>query len=262
MFLACGPLCRMGKERMPQLKESLGHKYLQATKCARETKEGQAPPAIQIQRTERWKTYPEAEVVELPRAWPQQGADLLSLLQQRRSQRSFVAESISLEELALLLWASQGITGQAGSYLFRTAPSAGALYPMETYLAIQRVEGLAPGIYHFDVQGFRLERLSVLPPGQPLAEACLGQSFLAQAPVNFIWTAIFRRNMAKYGHRGLRYILLDAGHICQNLLLAAGFLGLGGCPVAAFFDEEVNGLLGVDGQEESVLYLASLGRKG
>ena len=201
---------------MPELKESLGHKYLQATKCAREAKDGQAPPAIQ--RTERWKTYPEAEVVELPRAWPQQGADLLSLLQQRRSQRSFVAESISLEELALLLWASQGITGQAGSYLFRTAPSAGALYPMETYLA--------------------------------------------QAPVNFIWTAIFRRNMAKYGHRGLRYILLDAGHICQNLLLAAGFLGLGGCPVAAFFDEEVNGLLGVDGQEESVLYLASLGRKG
>jgi len=245
---------------MPELKESLGHRYLQATKCAREAKDGQAPPAIE--RTERWKSYPEAEVVELPRTWPQQGADLLSLLQQRRSLRSFAAESISLEELALLLWASQGITGQAGSYLFRTAPSAGALYPMETYLAIQQVEGVAPGIYHFDIQGFRLERLTSLPPGQPLAEACLGQGFMAQAPVNFIWTAIFRRTMAKYGHRGLRYILLDAGHICQNLLLAAGFLGLGGCPVAAFFDEEVNGLLGVDGQEESVLYLASLGRKG
>lgn len=245
---------------MPELRESLGHRYLQATKSARKESGGQTPPAIQ--RTERWKTYPAAEVVALPRTWPEQGADLLSLLQHRRSLRSFAADALPLAELALLLWASQGITGQAGSYLFRTAPSAGALYPMETYLAIQRVEGVAPGIYHFDVQGFRLERLTSLPPGQPLAEACLGQGFLAQAPVNFIWTAIFRRTMAKYGHRGLRYILLDAGHICQNLLLAAGFLGLGGCPVAAFFDEEVNGLLGVDGQEESVLYLASLGRKG
>lgn len=245
---------------MPELKESLGHRYLQATKCVREERGGQPPPVIQ--RTERYKTYPNAEVVELPRDWPKQGADLLSILQTRRSVRGFAAETISLESLALLLWASQGITGQAGSYLFRTAPSAGALYPMETYLAVQRVDGLAPGIYHFDVQGFRLERLSALPPGQSLAEACMGQGFLAQAPVNFVWTAIFRRTMAKYGHRGLRYILLDAGHICQNLLLAAGFLGLGGCPVAAFFDDEVNGLLGVDGQEESVLYLASLGRKG
>lgn len=245
---------------MPELRESLGHRYLQATKSARKESGGQTPPAIQ--RTERWKTYPEAEVVALPRTWPEQGADLLSLLQHRRSLRSFADDAISLAELALLLWASQGITGQAGSYFFRTAPSAGALYPMETYLAVQRVEGVAPGIYHFDVQGFRLERLTASPPGQSLAEACLGQSFMAQAPVNFIWTAIFRRTMAKYGHRGLRYILLDAGHICQNLLLAAGFLGLGGCPVAAFYDGEVNGLLGVDGQEESVLYLASLGRKG
>ncbi|MFA7383511.1 MAG: SagB/ThcOx family dehydrogenase [Desulfurivibrionaceae bacterium] len=245
---------------MPELKESLGHRYLQATKCAREESGGQAPPAIQ--RTERYKTYPEAETVALPRAWPEQGADLLSILQNRRSLRTFTDATISLEELALLLWASQGITGQAGSYLFRTAPSAGALYPMETYLAIQRVEGLDPGLYHFDVQGFRLERLSALPPGQGLAEACMGQGFMARAPVNFIWTAIFRRTMAKYGDRGLRYILLDGGHICQNLLLAAGFLGLGGCPVAAFFDDEVNTLLGVDGQEETVLYLASLGRKG
>ncbi len=245
---------------MPELRESLGHRYLQATKCSREGRERQAPPVIQ--RTERWKTYPEAEKVKLPRTWPEQGADFLSILQHRRSVRDFVAKPMSLEELALLLWASQGITGQVGSFFFRTAPSAGALYPMETYLAIQRVDGLDPGIYHFDVQGFRLERLSVLSPGQPLADACLGQGFMAQAPVNFIWTAIFRRNMVKYGHRGLRYILLDAGHICQNLLLAAGFLGLGGCPVAAFFDDEVNGLLGVDGQEESVLYLASLGRKG
>ena len=245
---------------MPQLKESLGHRYLQATKVVREQEGGQSFPAIQ--RPERWKTYPGAEVVELPRNRHEQGVDFLSILQHRRSLRSFGDEPMSLADLALLLWASQGITGQAGSYFFRTAPSAGALYPVETYLAIQRVAGVDSGIYHFDVQGFRLERLAAVLPGRPLAEACLGQSFMARAPVNFIWTAIFRRNMAKYGHRGMRYILLDAGHICQNLMLAAGFLGMGGCPVAAFFDDEVNALLGVDGQEESAIYLASVGRKG
>ena len=244
---------------MPELKETLGYRYLQATKCVREG-DGQTPPVIE--RAEMWKTYPEAETVPLPRNWQKPGADFLSILQSRRSVRSFATDAISLEDLALLLWASQGITGQAGSYLFRTAPSAGALYPMETYLVVQRVEGLAPGIYHFDVQGFRLERLSAVPPGQMLAAACMGQGFVDQAPVNFVWTAIFRRTMAKYWHRGGRYILLDAGHICQNLLLAAGFLGLGGCPVAAFFDDQVNGLLGLDGQEESVLYLASVGCKG
>lgn len=245
---------------MPELRESLGYGYLQATKCSRDAGDGLTPPAIQ--RPERWKTYPQAETVELPTGWPEQGADFVSLLQSRRSLRSFADEAMTIADLALLLWASQGITGRAGNYFFRTAPSAGALYPVETYVAVQRVAGLAPGIYHFEVQGFRLERLTLLPPGQLLAQACMGQGFMAQAPVNFIWTAVLRRNMAKYGHRGLRYILLDAGHICQNLLLAAGFLGLGGCPVAAFFDDEVNGLLGVDGEEESVLYLASVGRKG
>ncbi|MGV1097880.1 SagB/ThcOx family dehydrogenase [Thiovibrio sp. JS02] len=244
---------------MPELRDSLGHRYFQETKLARDGMRSQLRSSIQ--ETETFKTYPEAEKILLPRTWPGEGPSLVEILQQRRSLRKFADTPLSLSDLALLLWASQGITGRSGFYFFRTAPSAGALYPLETYLAIERVEGLAPGLYHLDVQGFQLERLRAASPGQALAAACLAQGFLARAAVNCIWTAVFRRSMAKYGHRGGRYIGMDAGHVCQNLILAAEFLGHGVCPVAAFFDDEVNALIGVDGIEESTLYLASIGAR-
>jgi SagB-type dehydrogenase family enzyme len=143
----------------------------------------------------------------------------------------------------------------------RTAPSAGALYPIETYVAVNRIEGIDPGILHFDVKGFQLERLTSGNSGQDVAKAALDQDFLNRAHVIFIWSAVLRRTMAKYGHRGLRYIFLDAGHIAQNLCLAAEALGAGACPVAAFYDEEVNDLIGIDGEEETVIYMAGVGLK-
>lgn len=244
---------------MPELCDCLGFRYLQESKFHREDEGMRLRPAIAD--TEVFKTYSGAAIVELPRIWPQSGCSLPELLQQRRSLRRFGDRELSLDGLAFLLWASQGITGQAGNYLFRTSPSAGALYPLETYLAVYRVSGLTPGLYHLDVEGFRLERLGDGPSGEQLAEACLGQGFMRNAAVNFLWTAVVRRTMSKYGHRALRYICMDAGHLCQNLLLAAEFLGFGGCPMAAFYDDEVNRLLGVDGQEESTLYLASVGAR-
>jgi SagB-type dehydrogenase family enzyme len=95
--------------------------------------------------------------------------------------------------------------------------------------------------------------------GKDVARAALNQEFIAKGTVTFIWSAVFRRNMSKYGNRGVRYILMDVAHICQNLLLGAEHLGLAACPVAAFYDDELNALLQVDGQEESVLYLAVVG---
>lgn len=160
-----------------------------------------------------------------------------------------------------MLWAGQGVTAAAGKNLFRTAPSAGALYPVETYLSVQDVEGLAPGIYHFDVANFELELLKPGNHRDDVALACLNQQFLADAAVVFIWTAVYGRNFYKYGERGLRYIFMDAGHLCQNVLLAAEPTGCGGCPVAAFFDDELNQLLGVDDEEESGIYLAGVGTR-
>jgi SagB-type dehydrogenase family enzyme len=132
---------------------------------------------------------------------------------------------------------------------------------VETYLSIQNVASLAPGLYHFQPAEFALEKLRDGFAGKGVAEAALGQNFMARAGVVFIWSAILRRNFSKYGHRGLRYVMMDAGHICQNLLLAAEGLALGACPVAAFYDDQLNMLLGLDGEEESVIYLAAVGAK-
>jgi SagB-type dehydrogenase family enzyme len=175
--------------------------------------------------------------------------------------RKYAQEPLSLEHLAFLLWASQGVTGQAGRYLFRSTPSAGALYPVETYLSAHSVAGLAPGLYHFDVEHFALDPLTEGDQAEAVARACLDQSFMAQAPVVFLWTGVFRRAMHKYGNRGVRYILLDAGHICQNMMIAAEAVGCGSCAVAAIYDSEINQLLRIDDEEESILYAASVGKK-
>ena len=160
-----------------------------------------------------------------------------------------------------MLWASQGITVQAGNYCFRTAPSGGALYPIETYISINNVKNIKPGLYDFDPLQFALEKLYETSPGKLIARAAFGQRFLADCNAVFIWSAIFRRNMSRYGNRGFRYILMDVAHICQNLLLAAEDLNLGACPVAAFNDDEMNDLLNLNEDEESVIYLAAVGKK-
>lgn len=244
---------------MPELKHSRGLQFLTDTCLEREELAQRRRP--EITRTEPFKTYPGAERIALPTTWDEADKELWYALQKRRSRRSFGQAGLTLPAIARLLWASQGITGQAGHYFFRTAPSGGALYPIETYLAVNRGEGITPGLYHFNVGEFTLERLRSGNLGPALAMATVNQKMLAQAAAVFIWTAIPRRSMSKYGERGMRYLLLDAGHICQNLLLAAESLNLAACPVAAFFDAELNALLELDGVEESGLYLAVVGEK-
>ena len=243
---------------MDDLKKSLGCRYLQETKFDQHSLWRKA--RLDIAPAAPYKQYAEAEKVKLPTGWAMDKS-LVETLQYRRSCRRYADKPLSIKDLALLLWACQGISGRAGNFLFRTAPSAGALYPVETYLSIQNVASLSPGLYHFQPTEFCLERLSDGCVGKEVAGAALGQNFMAKAGVVFIWSAILRRNFSKYGHRGLRYVMMDAGHICQNLLLAAEGLGLGACPVAAFYDDEFNSLLGLDGQEESVVYLAAAGAK-
>ena len=243
---------------MDDLKNSLGYLYLHETKFDQQTLGRKA--RLDIEPALPYKQYVDAEKVTLPTDWDMDRG-LRETLQYRRSCRQFGKSGLSVKDLSMLLWASQGITGRAGNYSFRTAPSAGALYPVETYLSVQNVETINAGFFHFQPAEFCLEKLSAEFFGNKVAKAALGQSFLAKAGVVFIWSAILRRNFSKYGHRGMRYILMDAGHICQNLLLAAEALGLGACPVAAFYDDELNELLGLDGTEESVIYLAAVGTK-
>jgi SagB-type dehydrogenase family enzyme len=207
-----------------------------------------------------YKAYPDTPKVKLPGPEKSGGMPVWEAVGRRRSLRDFRRAPVSAADLSQLLWASQGVTKVMGEHALRSAPSAGALYPIETYLSVQMVEGIEPGIYHY---GVREHELELLRPGDfrvEVAEAALDQGFLAEAAVVFAWTAVFARSKWKYKERAYRYVYLDAGHIAQNVALAAVAVGLGSCHIAALYDDEVNAILGVDGKEESIIYMTALGR--
>jgi SagB-type dehydrogenase family enzyme len=245
---------------MPELYNTLAWEYLEKSMHDRETIRTLRRP--EIAETARYKTYPDTVKIELPVEWTLQEARIQPLLQRRRSLRRYDnSVPLQLNELAFLLWASQGITARMGGHFLRTVPSAGALYPIETYLVVEHVEGIDPGLYHFDAGHFQLEKLPGKVRAADAARVCLNQDFLGDAHLVVFWTAVLRRSMAKYGERGFRYLFLDAGHICQNLLIAAEALNCGGCPIAAFYDQEANDLLGINEKNETLVYAAGIGRK-
>ena len=246
--------CDIKEKMASKYKRGIGYRYLIETKyyLDRPLKDDLG----EIPFVPLYKTYLEAPKLSLPREdLPLE--DFARVISKRRSRRYYKKEYLSLKEISCLLWASQGITSEEG---LRAAPSAGALYPIETYLFIFRVEGVPSGIYHFNVRDFLLERLAEGDFSQGLTAAALGQGTIRRAAVAFVWTAVILRTMAKYRDRAIRYIFLDAGHICQNLLLAATALNLGACPIGAFFDDEINKLLKVDGEQETTIYLATVGK--
>ncbi|MFZ2148706.1 MAG: SagB/ThcOx family dehydrogenase [Sedimentisphaerales bacterium] len=206
-----------------------------------------------------YKEYPEAQKIELPSFEPAQAPSLDQTLKQRKSIRDFQARPISKDQLSYLLWASTGIQRIEDGYEFRTAPSAGALYPIETYVVANDVWKLEAGVYHYSVRAHQLEQLKQGGFRQQIARAALGQGMCATAAAVFVWSAVFARCKWKYGQRAYRYIYLDTGHIAENLALAAVSLNLGSCEVGALYDEQVNAILGIDGTEESVLCMAVIG---
>jgi len=206
-----------------------------------------------------YKVYPDSNRIRLPIPRPGQEIFLDHVLKKRRSVREFTATPLKLNLLSYLLWASVGIQRVEGKFHFRTAPSAGALYPVETYIVAHNVEGLDKGVYHYGIREHVLEEIRLGDHSDRVTDAALGQQVCALAPVVFIWTAVFERCKSKYGQRAYRYVYLDAGHIAQNLILSAVSLGLGSCPIAALYDDEVNEIIDVDGEEESVIYMVVVG---
>jgi SagB-type dehydrogenase family enzyme len=206
-----------------------------------------------------YKEYSQVQKTELPSFEPSRAMSLDQALKQRRSIRDFQARPISKEQLSYLLWASTGIQRVENGYEFRTAPSAGALYPVETYVVVNNVKGLEAGIYHYSIRAHQLEKLGQGDLRQHITAAALGQGMCATAAVVFVWSAIFDRCKWKYGQRAYRYIYLDAGHIAENLALAAVSLNLGSCEIGALYDDQINAILGVDGVEESVICMAVVG---
>jgi len=211
-------------------------------------------------KSEQYKTYPSSPKIKLDPPQEKGGMPLWEAVKRRRSVRNFRDDLMKKSEISQLLWASQGVTKKIMGYDLRATPSAGALYPVETYLVILNVEGIEPGIYHYDVRNHELEELQRGDFRSQIAEASLDQDFVGQGAVVFVWTAVFDRSKWKYGERAYRYVYLDAGHVAQNLALASVSLGFGTCQIGALYDDEVNSLLDVDGTEESVLYMTVVGR--
>ncbi len=206
-----------------------------------------------------YKEYPDAPETELPAPAFPQNVDLQEVISRRRSVRTFAKKTMTIQQLSTMLWASAGITKRTANFAYRAAPSAGARYPIEAYLVANNVDGLEPGLYHYSVRKHVLEQLRKGELGKAAAAAALDQNIAAGAAVDFIWTALFQRSAWKYRQRAFRYVYLDCGHIAGQLSLAAVALNIGSCNIAAIYDGEMNALLGVDGEEESVLYMCCVG---
>ena len=184
-------------------------------------------------------------------------ASLEELLRQRRSVRNYADVPLTKDEVMELLWAGQGITSPVG---FRTAPSAGALYPLELYLVAGNVDNLAPGIYKYKPveNGLTLVKEGDVRAG--LATASLGQRSVADGAVDIVIAAVYERTTVKYGVRGERYVHMEAGHVAQNICLQATALNLGLVTIGAFDDAAVAKIVGIS-PDEAPLYVIPVGRK-
>lgn len=220
--------------------------------------EGLRPPPVQK------PVPPNSRIVSLPNqeTWSIPPCDLQLAIANRESHRRFTDDPLSLDELAFLLWATQGVKKELHeAAVLRTVPSAGCRHPFETYLAALRVGGLVSGIYRYlplDHSLVFVKEVDTL--ARQLTAATRGQSFTGQAAVTFLWTAIPERTEWRYAEASYKVIALDAGHVCQNLYLACEAIGAGTCAIAAYDQTLVDVLLGVDGEEEFCVYIAPVGK--
>ncbi|MCP5029636.1 MAG: SagB/ThcOx family dehydrogenase, partial [Actinomycetia bacterium] len=205
---------------------------------------------------DRYKAAVDGQLTALPSVTAPPRMSVAEALEQRRSLRHYGERAMSATELAWVVQAATGITSTNGH---RSAPSAGALYPIETYVAVSRVEGIEAGLYHVDVRAQALREVRAGSVAGDLMLAGLGQGFLRNAPVVLVLTGLFQRSRWKYHQRHYRYVCWEGGHIAQNVYLAAEAAGLGACMVGAFVDGALNDLLQVDGRQEAALGLIALG---
>ena len=198
-----------------------------------------------------------------PRELDMPKMELRTAIEQRRSVRRYAEQPLNLAELSYLLWLSQGVKEVTKRPVtLRTVPSAGARHAFETLLLVNRVDGLEPGLYRFAASQHALVRLAAPASiAQEVYESCYEQGQVRNSAVTFLWAAVSERMTWRYTERGFRYLLLDAGHVCQNLYLAAETLDCGVCAIAAYDDDRLNQALGLDGDSQWVIYVASLGKR-
>jgi SagB-type dehydrogenase family enzyme len=204
-----------------------------------------------------WAAPALAKTIKLPAPAKQGSVSLEQALTQRRTHRSFQAKPISLEQLSQLLWAAYGVTGSKYGIALKTAPSAGATYPLDIYVVVgkEAVKKLEPGVYRFIPKGHSLEHLKSGDRRRAAASAALGQMWAAEAPVMFIIAAQYERCTAKYGQRGKTYTHIEAGCVGQNIFLQAEALGLKAGIVGAFDDDALARNLGIPADQPPLLLM-------
>ena len=195
--------------------------------------------------------------IKLPEPRYSSGISIETALRERRSVRSYTDEPLTVEEVSQLLWAAQGITNERG---FRTAPSGGALYPLELYILAGNVSGLSDGLYRYIPQGHQLVKIRNGDMRTELYEATLNQSSVNTAPIVLVFSSVWQRITKKYGERGKRYAIIESGHAAQNVYLQAVSLGLGTVAVGAFRDNDVKSVIGMKDGEDP-LYILPVGKK-
>jgi SagB-type dehydrogenase family enzyme len=239
----------------------VGHAFLQATQHKEQgpsdQQQGKPAPPLHLPCTGKPYDLP------APSEGTTRSVDLRTLIETRASVRAYAQTPLTLPELSHLLWCSQGVKETHGrNASIRTVPSAGARHALETVVLANRVAGLPSGLYRFHAFEHKLFRQEASADiAREITEACYGQTFVLESAATFLWIAVPYRMTWRYGERGYRYLHLDAGHVCQNLYLAAEAIDCGVCAVAAYDDDALNDLLRVDGKDAFAIYLASVGRK-
>ncbi|MBK5114079.1 MAG: SagB/ThcOx family dehydrogenase [Candidatus Heimdallarchaeota archaeon] len=244
------------------MKKGIGQEFMEKTKYKyldeSDQRKGVTNPPLQTDYDTSKKIIdlPAPEKIDVPK-W-----DLRKAIEERKSVRKYSPEALTLNELAWLLWATQGIKEVGKIWTKRTVPSAGARHAFETYLLINNVEDLKPGVYRYLALEHKLVEIDLTEDiADRVVEGAYGQNMVKAGAVTFIWVAIPYRIAWRYGQRSYRYLHLDIGHVAQNLYLAVENIDSGCCAIAAFYDEKMNDILGIDGEEQFVIYMASMGKR-
>ncbi len=247
---------------MSEQKNNIGHQFMEKTRhdqISASDQQQEIPPPPKF-----WDLEAEKEI-ELPSPdnFSQPEADMLSSMRKRRSRRKFTGKPLSKKEISILTFYTQGVKKDlSGGASLRTVPSAGARHALETFIYLDRGEGeIEQGIYHYQPEK---HNLALIKPGnfrRQVIRASVGQKHVGEAAAVFFWVADSYRMTWRYSERGFRYLHLDAGHVCQNLYLAAEAINAGVCAIAAFDDSYANDLLALDGEDNFVVYMASVGSR-
>lgn len=245
------------------MKDGIGHEFMQKTHylhlpvAPQDSGTPQPPLELPVPSEARMIDLPTVADLSMPEM------SLRQAVESRKTIRAYQNISISLEELSYLLWMTQGVRRVSQRPVtLRNVPSAGARHAFETYLLINRVEGLTSGLYRYvalEHSLVELDRSSDI--NNRITRSCLNQQQISNSAVTFFWIAVLERMYWRYTERGYRYLFLDAGHVCQNLYLAAETLGCGVCAIGAFDDDLLNTALGLNGESLFAVYGGTLGKR-